>query len=357
MSATVSTPGSSGAMKPRHIALAVLVAAVWGLNFVLIDVGLKSFPPLLFCALRFAVVAVPAVFFVGPPRVAWRWVLAVGFVLGVLKFGSLFLGMHAGMPAGLSSLVLQSQAVFTTLFAAGMLRERPGPQRIAGLALASVGIALAAVDNGLGGPVKAFALVIAAAVAWGLSNVLTRKAAPPDLLRWMVWVSAVPPLPLLALSLLVEGPHADLHALASIDAAGLGTVAYVGLLATLFGFGAWGFLLRTYDAGAVAPYSLLVPVFGMSSAWLLLGEAITPLAGAAALLVVAGIGLSALSPARLRRLAAPLSRLAPMGRSASTGRVLPMDRLASARTRRPAPAERQAGRSEPAAGRAPLPRP
>ncbi|MDH6122416.1 O-acetylserine/cysteine efflux transporter [Kitasatospora sp. GAS204A] len=288
-------------MSPRHIALAVLVTAVWGVNFVLIDVGLKNFPPLLFCALRFAVVAVPAVFFVGPPKVAWRWVLAVGFVLGVLKFGSLFLGMHAGMPAGLSSLVLQGQAVCTALFAAGMLRERPGPQRIAGLALATAGIALAALDNGSGGPAKAFALVIAAAVFWGLSNVLTRKAAPPDLLRWMVWVSAVPPLPLLVLSLLVEGPRADLHALVSITPVGLGAVGYVGLLSTLFGFGAWGFLLREYDASAVAPYSLLVPVFGMTSAWLLLGEAITPLAGGAALLVIAGIGLSAVRPEYLDR--------------------------------------------------------
>ncbi|MCX4746427.1 EamA family transporter [Kitasatospora sp. NBC_01287] len=295
-------------MSPRHIALAVLVAAVWGVNFVVIDVGLKDFPPLLFCALRFTVVALPAVFFVGPPRVAWRWVLAVGLVLGVLKFGTLFLGMHAGMPAGLSSLVLQSQAVFTAGFAAGLLRERPARQRIAGLAIAGAGIALAAVDSGAGGPVKAFALVIAAGVFWGLSNVLTRKAAPPDLLRWMVWVSAVPPLPLLALSLLVEGPHADLRAMVSITPVGVGAVCFVGLLSTLFGFGAWGFLLRSYDASAVAPYSLLVPLFGMTSAWLLLGEAITPMAGGAALLVIAGIGLSALRPGAPARLAAHLGR-------------------------------------------------
>ena len=283
-------------MSPRHIALAVLVAAVWGLNFVLIHVGLQNFPPLLFCALRFAVVAVPAVFLVGRPRAALRWVLAVGLVLGVIKFGLLFLGMHAGMPAGLSSLVLQSQAVFTAVFAAALLGERPGGRRVTGLVTAFGGIALAAADHGLGGPVGAFALVIASAAAWGLSNVLTRRASPPDALRWMVWVSAVPPLPLLGLSLLVEGPSADLAALRGITAAGLGAIAYVGLVSTLFGFVAWSFLLRTYDATAVAPYSLLVPVFGMSSAWLLLGEPVSLPAGCAALLVIAGIGLTALRP-------------------------------------------------------------
>ncbi|MFD9126676.1 EamA family transporter [Kitasatospora sp. NPDC059571] len=298
-------------MSSRHIALAVLVAAVWGLNFVLIDVGLENFPPLLFCALRFAVVAVPAIFLVGPPRVAWRWVVAVGCTLGVAKFGLLFLGMHAGMPAGLSSLVLQSQAVFTAVFAAALLRERPGRRRVAGLCVACAGIAVAAVDHGLGGPVGAFALVIAAAVLWGLSNVLTRRAAPPDALRWMVWVSAVPPLPLLALSLLVEGPSADLRALAGIGAAGVGAIAYVGLVSTLFGFVAWSFLLRSYDASAVAPYSLLVPVFGMSSSWLLLGERFSPLAAAAAVLVIAGIGLTALRPGALRSAALRLRPRTP----------------------------------------------
>ncbi|MFE2107909.1 EamA family transporter [Kitasatospora sp. NPDC059463] len=302
-------------MSPRHIALAVLVAAVWGLNFVLIHVGLENFPPLLFCALRFAVVAVPAVFLVGPPKVAWRWVLAVGVVLGVVKFGLLFLGMHAGMPAGLSSLVLQGQAVFTALFAAVLLGERPGGQRLFGLAVAFAGIGLIAVDRGLGGPLGAFALLVLAAAAWGLSNVFTRKAAPPDALRWMVWVSAVPPLPLLGLSLLVEGPAADLRALRGIGLAGLGAIGYVGLVSTLFGFVAWSYLLRSYDATAVAPYSLLVPVFGMSSAWLLLGESVGPRAAVAAVLVVAGIGVTALRPGALSGAAGRWVRRSPRTRT------------------------------------------
>ncbi|MEV6977884.1 EamA family transporter [Kitasatospora sp. NPDC093806] len=301
-------------MRPRHIALAVLVAAVWGLNFVLIHVGLENFPPLLFCALRFAVVAVPAVFLVGPPKVAWRWVLGVGLVLGVVKFGLLFLGMHAGMPAGLSSLVLQGQAVFTALFATVLLGERPGGQRLVGLAVAFAGIGLSAVDRGLGGPLGAFALVVLAAAAWGLSNVLTRKAAPPDALRWMVWVSAVPPLPLLGLSLLVEGPAADLRALREITPAGIGAIGYVGLVSTLFGFVAWSYLLRNYDATAVAPYSLLVPVFGMSSAWLLLGESVGPAAAVAALLVIVGIGITALRPGALSGAAARRPRWWPRTR-------------------------------------------
>ncbi|TKA13375.1 EamA family transporter [Actinacidiphila oryziradicis] len=279
-------------MRPAHLALAVLVAAVWGVNFVVIDIGLDHFPPLLFSALRFLVAALPAVLFVPRPKVALKWVISVGLVLGVAKFGLLFIGIHQGMPAGFSSLVLQIQAVFTALLAITLLGERPSRIRLTGMAIALAGIVVAAVDEGSSGPLGAFALVIAAAAFWGLSNILTRKAAPPDALSWMVWLSLVPPLPLLALSLLFEGPAADLAALRALDWSGAGAVVYVAWISTVFGFGAWGFLLRQYEASAVAPFSLLVPVFGMSSAGLLLGESVSPLRWAAAVLLVGGVAIT-----------------------------------------------------------------
>ncbi|WP_433571391.1 EamA family transporter [Streptomyces sp. CA-251247] len=284
-------------MRPVHMALAVTVAAVWGVNFVVIELGLGHFPPLLFSALRFLVAALPAVFFVGRPKVAWKWLIGVGLALGVAKFGLLFIGMDRGMPAGLSSLVLQIQAVFTAVLAAVVLAERPGRARVLGMAVALGGIALAAVDEGTSGPLLGFALVVAAAACWGVSNVLTRKASPPDALNFMVWVSVVPVLPLLALSLLFEGPSADLHALRSLDWSGAGTIVYVAWGATVFGFGAWGFLLRRYPASAVAPFSLLVPVFGMTSAALLLDESVSPLRWGAAVLLVGGVALTSLSRA------------------------------------------------------------
>ncbi|WP_455569690.1 EamA family transporter [Streptomyces rubiginosohelvolus] len=279
-------------MRPRHIALAVLVAALWGVNFVVIELGLDHFPPLLFSALRFLAAAVPAIFLLGRPSVAWKWVVGVGLVLGVGKFGLLFIGMDQGMPAGLSSLVLQIQAVFTALFAVLALSERPGRIRVAGMAVALAGIAVAAVDEGAGGPVLAFVLVVGAAACWGVSNVFTRRAAPQDALTFMVWVSAVPVLPLLVLSLLFEGPDRDAEALAALDWSGVGIILFVAWVSTVFGFGAWGFLLRQYPASSVAPFTLLVPVFGMSSAALVLGEDVTPLRWCAAALLVGGVALT-----------------------------------------------------------------
>jgi O-acetylserine/cysteine efflux transporter len=259
-------------MRPRDIALAVGVAAVWGVNFVVIAVGLEHFPPLLFSALRFGLAAVPALFFVGRPQVRWRWVIAVALALAVTKFSLLFFGIQAGMPAGLSSLVLQSQAVFTTLFAVLLLRERPRGVQLAGLAVAVCGLGVVAARLGPDRPPVAFALVIAAAVAWGLSNVATRKASPPDSLRFMVWVSALGAVPLFALSLIVDGPAVVLSAMTDVTLPAAGAVVFIAFAATLGGFGAWGALIKRYGASTVAPFSMLVPFFGMGSAAIFLGE-------------------------------------------------------------------------------------
>jgi O-acetylserine/cysteine efflux transporter len=269
---------------PRHLALAIGLAAVWGFNFVVMQVGLRHFPPLLYAGLRFAMAAFPALLLVGRPGVPWRWVAGVAATIGVGQFGLLLMGMRAGMPAGLTSLVLQVQALFTVLFAVTLLGERLTARRVAGLGLAFAGLALVAVDFGLAGPAGAFALCVAAAAAWGLGNVVQRRAAPPDSLRFMVWVSALSAPPLLALSLLVEGTPS-----LSAPAEGWLSLVYVAFVSTLGGFGVWGWLLRRYDASTVAPYTLLVPVFGLSSAALVTGEPLSWVKLVAGALIVCGV--------------------------------------------------------------------
>jgi O-acetylserine/cysteine efflux transporter len=291
------------AMPARSIALVVLVTAVWGVNFVVIHAGLDHFPPLLFNALRFTVMAVPAIFLVGRPRVAWRVVIGFGFLLGVVKFGLLFVSLDLGMPVGLSSLLLQLQVIFTIGFAAVVLRERPRREQVAGAAIAFAGLAVIGVDRAAGAPVLPFLLILGAAAAWGVTNVMTRMAQPPDPLALLVWASMVPPLPLLGLSLVFEGPAEIGDALAGIDAAAIGALLFVSLLSGLFGFAAWTSLLKRHTAASVTPFALLVPVFGIASAALLLGERPSALELAGAVLICAGLAAT-LAPARARAPAA-----------------------------------------------------
>ena len=288
-------------MRPLHIALAALVAAIWGVNFVVIKIGIGEFPPLLFCALRFLAAALPMVFFLPRPNVSWGLLIAIGMTLGVVKFGILFIAMDIGAPAGLSSLVLQSQALFTVLFAAAALGERPGGRQLLGIAVAFAGIAvIAEAKAAAGGNLLALGLVVLAAAFWGVANLLMKRASGANALHVTVWMSLVPPLPLFALSYLWEGPERIGAALSGLNLTGLWSLGYIAYLSTLLGFGLWSWLLRRYPASMVAPFSLLVPLFGLSSAALFLGEPIGPQTLVAAALVLAGLALVV-----LKRPAAP----------------------------------------------------
>ncbi len=211
---------------------------------VVIHAGLQHFPPLLFSALRFTFVALPAVFFVGRPRVRWYWVVAVGGSLGVLSFGLLFVGIDQGMPAGLSSLVLQSQVIFTVAFAALALGERPRRDQVAGGAIALAGLAVIATDRASAARCCRWRSSSAPPPRGGVANACTRVAQPPDGLALMVWASLVAPLPLLGLSLAFDGPHAVGAALRGVDVGGIAALAYIVGPSTLFGFAAWTGLLR-----------------------------------------------------------------------------------------------------------------
>jgi O-acetylserine/cysteine efflux transporter len=285
----------------RHVLLALVVGAVWGVNFVVIRIGLDHLPPLLFSALRFGAAAVPAVFFAGRPQVPWRWVLAVGVALGVVKFSLLFAGIAAGMPAGLSAIVLQSQAVFTLVGAATLLGERPSRRQLAAAVLAVAGLGVVAGRLDAHGPIAGFALVVAAAAAWGVANIATRKAAAPDALRFIVWVSAVSFPPLAILSLVVYGPTRVGHDLAAINLTAAAAISYIAWISTLFGFGAWGKLIRLYGASTVAPFAMTAPIFALLSSWLVLHERLYPtdLVGGAAVLAGVLLGSTTISIRRL----------------------------------------------------------
>lgn len=276
-----------------HIALAVLIAAIWGFNFVVIRLGLDAFPPLLFNGLRFAVASLPFLLVFRSPGVPWRQVIGVGLVLGVMKFSLLFLAMAWGMPAGLASVVMQAQALFSVVFAALLLGERPGQMQWFGLSIAAVGLVVIAGDMEGSAGLVAFLTLIAAAACWGFANILTRRAAAPNPLAFMIWVSAVPPLPMFGLSWIFEGPAAITAAFAGLELRGLLAVLYIGLLSTTACFAGWSLLLRQHTASLVAPFTLLVPVFGLLSAWAVLDEMPSTLELGGAALILFGLLVNA----------------------------------------------------------------
>lgn len=277
----------------RHRALGAAVALMWGLNFLAIHLSLAQFPPLFLVALRFALIAVPTVLFVPRPRVPARWLLGYGLGFGVAQFTFLYLGMAAGMPTGLASLVLQSSAPFKLLLGALLLRERVHARQWMGIVVATGGLALVGAARAGAAGLVPFLLVVLAGLGWAFGNLANRLARPPKPLHLTLWMSVVVPLPMLALSLLVEGPGAIVASLATslrgeaIPAwAGL---VYTVLVATVAGAGLWTWLLARHPAGVVAPFSMLVPVVGIATGAVVLHEIPTALELLGAVFIVLGV--------------------------------------------------------------------
>ena len=280
-------------------ASALVVIVIWGLNFVVMKWGLATLSPLLLCALRFVAASVPLLLFVRPPRsVGWGLLAAYGLVQGVGQFGLLFTGMKLGMPAGIASVVLQTQAFITMLLAALLMGEQPQRWQWLGLCIAIGGLGMIGAahgDGAAGMTLLGFAFTVGAAAMWAVSNLLTRAAARQgryEPVSFIVWTSVFPVLPLALLALWVDGAGSVQRQLQGIGWRELGTVAYLAVLSTLLGYGLWTRLLQRHAASTVAPLSLLVPVIGLLSAMLLLGERPTGVQWLGTLAVLLGMAIN-----------------------------------------------------------------
>jgi O-acetylserine/cysteine efflux transporter len=262
-------------MKPFHAGLLVLVAIVWGGNFSVVKFGLQDTPPLALSAMRFVMAAL-ACLFLPRPKISWSRLAAIGMTLGTLMSAFQFAGMKLGAGAAVTSILLQSQIIFTTVLAMFFLSERPSKLTWLTIGLGVAGLGCFLVAYWHNAALFGLGMVVMAAFWWAVGNLLVKGAPKVDAVAIMAWMSLVPILPLTALSLMLEGPPLAI-AQAVVTPKGLAASLYLGLGVMIFGYGIWGKMLQKYDASTVAPFSLLVPVFGIFFGMVLFDERLSGL--------------------------------------------------------------------------------
>jgi O-acetylserine/cysteine efflux transporter len=282
-------------MSLKHSLLALLVMLLWGLNFVVIDEGLADVPPLLFLSIRFVLVALPLVFFVPRPAASWKVVVAVGTFMSLGQFSFLYVALDLGMPAGLASLVLQAQVIFTIAIAAVALREAPSRRQLVGAAIGTAGLVLVVVAHGATAPVVPLLVTLGAALTWATGNVITRRAGVQSGFSLVVWSALVVPVPAFLLSVAVDGPDEVGEALTGLSGTAIASTAYTAIGASLVGYGIWNSLLARYPASAVVPFVLLVPVIGIAAAWVVQDEVPTILETVGGVVMLAGVAAATIS--------------------------------------------------------------
>jgi O-acetylserine/cysteine efflux transporter len=289
---------NSASLSLRDALLAVAVVFVWGTNFVIIRVGLDTLPPLLFAALRFTFVLLPAVFFLPRPKLSWSNLAIYGVSVGFGQFGLLFLAMNGLISPGLASLVVQMQVFFTIGISMARSGERLGPHQLTAFALSLAGMGIIAAHNGHGTTVLGLVLTLGAGMGWAIANQTGREAVKADpglnFLAYVVWAALFALPPLYLLSLLREGLPAIEHGLAHATWMNWGVVLWQSIGNTMFGYGCWAWLLSRYPAATISPMSLLVPVFGFGASALLLGEPLESWKLAATALVMGGLAINLL---------------------------------------------------------------
>ncbi len=280
-----------------HLLLALAIVAVWGTNFVVIKLSLDSFPPFLFAALRYTFAFLPLALFLPIPKVSWINLCVYGVAVGVGQFGILYFAIDGRISPGLASLVIQTQVFFTIGFAMFFAKERLRIYQMLAVAIAMTGLGTIALHTDASTTFLGLALVVFTGFSWGVANTVSRKAGSINMLAYVVWASVFAIPPLYAMAFFFEGGWSNISN--SITAAPIG--AWAGVLwqswaNTLFGYGAWAWLLSRHPAAVVAPAPLLVPIFGMGAAAYFLAEPLPLWKILAAGLVITGLVINLFWP-------------------------------------------------------------
>ena len=273
---------------------------MWGLNFTVIRFGLDEFSPLAFSTWRFLLAALP-VLFVPKPAISWATLAGIGGFMFSGQFIFLFLAMEAGLPPGLTSVLVQLQGPLTVVLAALFLSEHATRGQWLGLAVAVVGVGLIARSVDGTANLIAIGLALMSALTWAVGNLFFRSARGVSMFAVTVWASLLPPIPLALASLVIEGPSAILAPLLAPTWRGWFVLFYTVVPVMWLGYLIWGTLLRTYPAAKVGPVSLLVPCAALAISGILTGEPLGGVRLVGVVVVMAGVAIGVFASGRRLR--------------------------------------------------------
>ncbi len=292
--ATTETP-----LRPLHMLLILGIMLLWGINFAVAKTGLLQLPPIFLVACRFLLVAILLLPFAKRSHGQWGAIFAIAVVLGLLHFSFMFTGLST-VDAATAAIAIQLQVPFAALLAAVFFKDKLGWRRALGMAIAFIGVAVIAGEPRLNGQYLALSFVIIACFIWSIANVMIKRLKEVDGITLNAWMAVFATPMLFAASAVME--EGQIEAVRQADFWAYFAVVYQAVAVVVIGYGCWYWLMRRYQMNQIMSATLLVPLFGVVSGVVFLGEELTVNLIAGGLMTIAGVAIIII---RRPRIAAP----------------------------------------------------
>ncbi len=275
-------------MKPVDVLLAISIAVIWGMGFVIAKAAMSHFSPILLMALRFSLTAFCLIWFFRPPPGLFRQLFWISLISAALQYSLTFNGVR-GIDASTAALLVQLEVPFGLLLAWLVLGDRISLKQALGIVIAFCGALLIIGEPKLQGNLIYAFMVIGGAFTWAVGQIMVKQLGNLGGFRLISGVALFAAPQLFVASFLLENDQLAQIATASIAA--WAAVAYLGLVMTALAYAIWYRLLGHYNVNQVMPFLLLLPVTSVFGGIVFLGESLTVKIAAGGCLSIAGVGL------------------------------------------------------------------
>lgn len=286
-------------MKPVDVLIAISVAMIWGMGFIVAKAGMSHFSPILLMALRFSLTAFCMVWFFRPPPGIFKQLFWISLVSAALQYSLTFNGVR-GIDASTAALLVQLEVPFGLILAWLVFGERISLKQGLGIAIAFTGAILIIGEPKLAGDLVYAFMVIGGAFTWAVGQIMIKKLGNIGGFRLITGVALFATPQLFVASFLFE--QDQLEQIQTASTAAWAAVAYLGLVMTALAYALWYRLLGHYTVNQVMPFLLLLPVTSVFGGIFFLDESLTTkiaLGGGLAIIGVAMITIQQ-SPFRQR---------------------------------------------------------
>ena len=257
-------------MPIRDLILAISIPTLWGFGFTVTKLGMQELSPMLINGLRWGLTGLVLVWWFPIPRKYFAQIILISFIGCTVQYSLTYSGLNL-INASSAVLLIQTEVPFGVLVAYFYLKEKPKLKNLLGILIAFLGLLILAGAPSLEGKYIGILLLLSGTFTWSLGQVIAKNVSEKiNGICLTAWIGVLSGPQLIIGSQFIEGDVYNKILSASFETWII--VLYLGLMMNCLGYSAWYYVLGKYEVNKIMPIMLLIPVTGLITTIVLLGE-------------------------------------------------------------------------------------